>query len=183
MQVTVGGAGFDDINWTKLAVSTVAGALCAIPGLQWWGAGLVFGSAGVANTLFEGGNFLDAIISFGVGFAMGATIHLATKALANFAAKKLPHYQALQAKRELYSKASSKIANKLTTGQLRKLPGLCNDFIQNPNISDLATNAIKNAFGNKMLTFAEKLSKKTFEGALELGMSKIFKSMFNVRGI
>ena len=87
MQVVVGGIPPKDIDWRKVAVSTVAGALSAIPGMSWWGAGLIMGGSQAAVAWLDGADFKDILLAFGIGFATGVVIHFATKALSKLSSK------------------------------------------------------------------------------------------------
>jgi hypothetical protein len=88
----IDGKGINQVNWLKVGVAAVSGALAAIPGIGWIGAGLVAGGTQAAMTAIDGGSWEDIAKSFVIGFATGALIHGATK---------------------LLGKASSKIADKL----------------------------------------------------------------------
>ena len=87
MQVVIGGTPLSEVDWRKVAVSTVAGALAAIPGIGWVGAGLIMGGAQAAMAWLDGGDLMDCLLAFGIGFATGAAIHFASKGLQKLSSK------------------------------------------------------------------------------------------------
>ena len=87
MQVTINGTPLNEVNWAKVAVATIAGALSAIPGMQWWGAGLIMGGSQAAMAWIDGADFAGVLLAFGIGFATGVAIHFATKALSKLTSK------------------------------------------------------------------------------------------------
>ncbi|MDR1138954.1 MAG: InlB B-repeat-containing protein [Clostridiales bacterium] len=87
MQVTINGTPLNEVDWAKVAVATIAGALSAIPGMQWWGAGLIMGGSQAAMAWIDGADFAGVLLAFGIGFATGVAIHFATKALSKLTSK------------------------------------------------------------------------------------------------
>ena len=87
MQVTVNGTPLKDVDWAKVAVSTLAGALSAVPGMGWLGAGLINGGSQAAYAWLDGADFEEVLLAFGIGFATGVVIHFATKALSKITSK------------------------------------------------------------------------------------------------
>ncbi|MDE6001862.1 MAG: InlB B-repeat-containing protein, partial [Clostridia bacterium] len=81
MQTVIQGNKIKDINWLRVGIAAVSGAVAAIPGLGWLGAGLVQGATEAAMTLADGGSLADVLTSFAVGFATGVVIHGVGKAL------------------------------------------------------------------------------------------------------
>lgn len=81
MQTVVQGKKLDQVNWMRVGVAAVSGVLSAIPGVGWFGAGLIDGLTEAAMTWAEGGSIEDILKSFTVGFATGVLIHGVGKAL------------------------------------------------------------------------------------------------------
>jgi len=86
-QVTINGTPLEKVDWAKIAVSTIAGALSAIPGIGWWGAGLVMGGSQAAMSWIDGNDFKDVLLAFGIGFATGVVIYFASKVLNSLSKK------------------------------------------------------------------------------------------------
>jgi hypothetical protein len=63
------------INYAKVGVSAASGALSAIPGLGWLGAGLISAGTNAAMTALDGGSAADIAVSAAIGFATGAVIN------------------------------------------------------------------------------------------------------------
>jgi hypothetical protein len=63
------------INYAKVGVSAASGALSAILGLGWVGAGLISAGTNAAMTAIDGGSAADIAISAGIGFVTGAVIN------------------------------------------------------------------------------------------------------------
>jgi RHS repeat-associated protein len=63
------------INYAKVGVSAASGALSAIPGLGWVGAGLISAGTNAAMTAIDGGSAADIAVSAAIGFATGAVIN------------------------------------------------------------------------------------------------------------
>jgi hypothetical protein len=81
MQTVVQGKKIKDINWVRVSIAAVSGALAAIPGIGWLGAGLLQGGTEAAMTWAEGGSIEDILKAFTVGFITGVVIHGVGKAL------------------------------------------------------------------------------------------------------
>ena len=81
MQTVVQGKKLDQVNWLRVGVAAVSGVLSAIPGVGWFGAGLINGWTEAAMTWAEGGSIEDILKSFTVGFATGVLIHGVGKAM------------------------------------------------------------------------------------------------------
>ncbi|MDE5616314.1 MAG: hypothetical protein K2I78_00830, partial [Clostridia bacterium] len=81
MQTVVQGKKLDQVNWLRVGVAAVSGVLSAIPGVGWFGAGLIDGLTEAAMTWADGGSIEDILKSFTVGFATGVLIHGVGKAL------------------------------------------------------------------------------------------------------
>ena len=81
MQTVVQGKKLDQVNWMRVGVAAVSGVLSAIPGVGWFGAGLIDGLTEAAMTWADGGSIEDILKSFTVGFATGVLIHGVGKAL------------------------------------------------------------------------------------------------------
>jgi hypothetical protein len=77
----ISGKGISQINWLKVGVAAVSGALCAIPGVGWAGASLIGGATNAVMTAIDGGSLEDCLKSFAIGLATGVLIHGATKLL------------------------------------------------------------------------------------------------------
>jgi hypothetical protein len=75
MQTVVQGIKIQDLNWLRVGIAAVSGALAAIPGIGWFGAGMLQGTTQASLTLADGGDLKEALISFGIGFATGVVIH------------------------------------------------------------------------------------------------------------
>ena len=147
MQVVVGGIPPKDINWAKVAVSTVAGAFSAIPGLNWAGAGLIMGSSQAAMAWLDGGDLVDILLAFGVGFATGVVIHFATKAL---------------------SKLTSKLTNKLN--QITETPTGKSGFGSIADDIANATDDVVDDIGKKLTS--QQIGKQGEETAKMFGLQK-----------
>jgi RHS repeat-associated protein len=63
------------INYAKVGVSAASGALSAIPGLGWVGAGLISAGTNAAMTAIDGGSAADIARSAAIGFVTGAVIN------------------------------------------------------------------------------------------------------------
>ena len=63
------------INYAKVGVAAASGALSAIPGIGWVGAGLISGGTNAAMTALDGGSTADIVKSAAIGFATGAVIN------------------------------------------------------------------------------------------------------------
>lgn len=81
MQTVIQGSKVKDINWMRVGVAAVSGALAAIPGIGWFGAGMLQGATEAAMTAVDGGSLSDVLKSFTVGFVTGVVIHGAGKAV------------------------------------------------------------------------------------------------------
>lgn len=81
MQTVVQGNKIEDINWLRVGIAAVSGAVAAIPGIGWFGAGLIQGVTEAALTAVDGGSLTDVLISAGMGFVTGVAIHGAGKAV------------------------------------------------------------------------------------------------------
>ena len=79
MQVTVSGVPLSDVNWMKVGVSALSGALCAIPGVGFIGAALIGGATNAAMAYIDGGSLVDCLLAFGLGVATGVLIHFGGK--------------------------------------------------------------------------------------------------------
>jgi hypothetical protein len=75
------GKTLQEVNYLKVAVSAVSGALCAIPGVGWFGAVLIGGATQAVMTAIDGGSLEECLISFAVGVAIGVALHFGAKAL------------------------------------------------------------------------------------------------------
>jgi hypothetical protein len=81
MQTVVQGKKIEDINWLRVGIAAVSGALAAIPGIGWLGAGLLQGVTEAALTAVDGGSLEDVLKAFTIGFITGVVIHGVGKAL------------------------------------------------------------------------------------------------------
>ena len=81
MQTVIQGKPIKDINWLRVGVAAVSGVLSAIPGVGWFGAGLIQGVTEAAMTAVDGGSLEDVFKAFTVGFVTGVVIHGVGKAL------------------------------------------------------------------------------------------------------
>lgn len=81
MQTVIQGKPIDEINWLRVGIAAVSGVLSAIPGVGWFGAGLIQGFTEAAMTAVDGGSLEDVFKAFSVGFITGVVIHGAGKAL------------------------------------------------------------------------------------------------------
>ena len=81
MQTVIQGKPIGEINWLRVGVAAVSGVLSAIPGVGWFGAGLIQGATEAAMTAVDGGSLEDVFKAFTVGFITGVVIHGVGKAL------------------------------------------------------------------------------------------------------
>lgn len=81
MQTVVQGKKLKDVNWTRVSIAAVSGALAAIPGLGWVTSCMLDGVTEAVLTALDGGSFNDVLTSFTVGFVTGAAIHGVSKAV------------------------------------------------------------------------------------------------------
>ncbi len=81
MQTVIQGKPIDEINWLRVGVAAVSGVLSAIPGVGWFGAGMIQGVTEAAMTAVDGGSLEDVFKAFTVGFITGVVIHGVGKAL------------------------------------------------------------------------------------------------------
>ncbi len=81
MQTVIQGKPIDEINWLRVGVAAVSGVLSAIPGVGWFGAGMIQGVTEAAMTAVDGGSLEDVFKAFAVGFITGVVIHGVGKAL------------------------------------------------------------------------------------------------------
>lgn len=81
MQTVIQGKKLEDINWLRVGIAAVSGVLSAIPGIGWFGAGMLQGVTEAAMTAVDGGSLQDVLKAFTVGFVTGVVIHGVGKAL------------------------------------------------------------------------------------------------------
>lgn len=81
MQTVIQGKPINEINWLRVGVAAVSGVLSAIPGVGWFGAGMIQGVTEAAMTAVDGGSLEDVFKAFTVGFITGVVIHGVGKAL------------------------------------------------------------------------------------------------------
>jgi len=67
MQVTIMGTPLDSVDWISIGSSALAGALCAIPGLNWVASAAIMAGSQALTTALEGGGLTDILFAFGVG--------------------------------------------------------------------------------------------------------------------
>lgn len=81
MQTVIQGKKLDEVNWLRVGIAAVSGALAAIPGVGFLGAGLLQGVTEAALTAVDGGSLEEVLDAFALGFATGVVIHGAGKAI------------------------------------------------------------------------------------------------------
>lgn len=81
MQTVIQGKKLDEVNWLRVGIAAVSGAVAAIPGIGFLGAGLLQGVTEAALTAVDGGSLEEVLDAFALGFATGVVIHGAGKAI------------------------------------------------------------------------------------------------------